>query len=78
MGHTGDSPEVWAANENTREVSCMRRVLNESLCCRFKYKSHKKRGAASSLDIFLLTVFGIEQALNNFNELMSERMRQIT
>lgn len=31
-----------------------------------------------SLDIFPLTVFGREQALNILNALMSERMRQIT
>ena len=53
-------------------------VLSKSRCCHFKYKSHEKRGTAMSLDIFLLTVFGREQALNILNELMSEWMRQIT
>lgn len=57
---------------------CMRQALNKSQCCHFKYKSHKKRDTALSLGIFLLTVFGIEQELNIFNELMSEWMRQIT
>lgn len=53
-------------------------VLIKTRCCHFRYKSHEKRDTAMFLDVFLLTVFGREQALNILNELMSEWMRQIT